>query len=57
MCERQKYQEARETLGCSTIHLVLFDNSRTGRLKLELIEHNQFPDYVRLILISTFDTF
>jgi|LakMenEpi03Aug12_release.lakeMendotaPanAssembly.Ray.scaffolds.fasta_scaffold6384947_1 hypothetical protein len=25
--------------------------------KMELIEHNQSPDYVRLILISTFDLF
>ena len=62
----------REALGCSTIlistiHLVLFDNSRMGcfwymfkcikKLKLELIEHNLGTGCVRLILISTFDFF
>ncbi len=52
------------TILYSTIHLVLFDNSRMGRFsymfqyikksKLELIEHNLGSDYVRLIPISTF---
>jgi hypothetical protein len=59
-------------VGCSTIIsltilLILLNNSRMGhfrymfyyikKLKLELIEHNQGPDYVRLILSLTFDFF
>ncbi len=45
--------------------LILFDNSRMGcfrymfydikKSKLELIQHNQGPNYVGLILISTFE--